>query len=196
MPPHVPGNYQGSILVLDIDDTLRDSRYWPGRIANAPVIPGVADLVWKIARRGVPILYLTAASVSIRNDNVSFLRQLPRGWLWDVPLHGDQSDPCAFKSSALRRLRSAYPQAWICGIGDNTACDPEAYRLLDAAFIRSVVTTRRGDFRTYAEVTNTVQRAVLSRRHVMARPAPRGSVLRIPSAPGAVVGSTQARTGR
>lgn len=124
-------DYDGAIMVVDIDDTLRDSRHWnrknPRALATAQPIPGVKALLRKISRRGVPILYLTAARKSVRTFNVAFLRQLPRGRLLDRRNEDPTYDHGSFKTEAILSLKRRYPRARLVCLGDDAYRDPQAY---------------------------------------------------------------------
>ena len=138
VPRRLPPDYRGAVFVSDVDDTLRDSACWrTGTVATAPAIPGARRLLRAVSRRGVPILYLTAAHRRARAWNLAFLGRLfPPGVLvdYDSRRWGPVRD--AFKASVLRGLAQSYPRASLLCLGDDAALDPWVYRVCASRHIR------------------------------------------------------------
>ena len=135
----LPRGYDGPILISDIDGTLRDTSF-VDLVAGGGVqrpIPGARALLDEAARRGVPIVYLSAASEGFRGVNERFLAQLPTGVLLDrknrPALEVFASNRVraerqgAFKGEVIDALKRAYPSAQLFGLGDDKFGDAGAY---------------------------------------------------------------------
>ena len=125
--------YNGPIFVTDIDETLRNNHTTP-----RTVIPGALEILTKVAEMGVPIVYLTAASVQWRTYNIHFLYAFPQGLLLDRP-ENDTRPNMYYKQHWLQEIRIAYPNATLVCMGDNETHDALAYQLCGGgSFVRKV----------------------------------------------------------
>jgi hypothetical protein len=147
--------YNGYILVCDIDDTLRHTHLFN---VFAPSLPQrrvrrALRTVSRVARRGVPVVYLSAAPARwLRATNERFLSKFPRGVLidrtemtWrDWNPFGQPESQRMFKRTVLRQLVATYPRARLICLGDNRYGDPRAYSgLCDRTFIRRAIGSDR-----------------------------------------------------
>jgi hypothetical protein len=155
--------YSGPIFVTDIDETLRDDIQTRVR--------GARTIVWRVARLGVPIIYLTAAeAVALRAINRRFLRAFPSGLLLDRAPN-DESPNEVYKARRLRYIAEAYPRATFVCMGDNLTGDAIAYQQCRRgySFIRKVTrwttdnTPRRRSLPmlVYRSYTRSVQRIII-----------------------------------
>lgn len=146
----IPINYRGEILVTDIDHTLRRTTFRTFLpFARQIRIPGARRLVARVAARGAPVVYLTAAPARLfRRVNKRFLRRFPRGTLVDRPglgladLNpiGQAHAQAKFKVKILRRIRRRFPVARIVCLGDDRFGDAIAYSgRCHASFVRRAV---------------------------------------------------------
>lgn len=204
--------YAGPIVIVDIDDTLRDSKYWRRRrrtaLADAPPIPGALGLLRAAERHGARIVYLTAAGADVRAHNRRFLRRFPRGWLVDRPPSAGPDHYGAWKRGPLRALVAAHPRAFFVCLGDDRHADAANYGAVVAGprprggrgrgrvFIRRTsdappdATT---GFRRYAEIRPVVEALLRARRSA---PRPGMADLRGYAGPVVVVGGGRGVTPR
>ena len=134
MKERLDRDYNGPILVTDIDETLRHNEPPP-----AHILPGVQTIMNKVASKGVPIVFLTAAPrAEMRSINRTFLLSFPTGFLIDRPTQ-DDSPNASFKTRILRSIQEAYPRASLVCMGDNMTGDAIAYQVCSGgSFIRKV----------------------------------------------------------
>lgn len=190
------------LFVSDIDDTLRPGDAWDRgarAVAEGPPLPGAPALLWAVHRRGVPIVYLTAARSDARRLNAAFLRRhFPPGRLIDCP-RAWQRRRTAFKRHVLRRLARAHPGATLVCLGDDAHADPQVYRACRChrgGFIRRAAVPSRpaaaaaaaAGFDRYADVHGRVLADVdallLRRRRRRPPPPPAGRAPRGRPPPG------------
>ncbi|HVE87305.1 MAG TPA: phospholipase D-like domain-containing protein [Myxococcales bacterium] len=147
----LPKDYDGPIFVCDIDDTLRDTSVID--IATGKTqrpIDGARELLQSVAAKGIPIVYLSAGTERIRNQNEAFLDQLPKGVLLDrdgfslssLNPSGDAQarDQALYKAGRLADLEEAFPRAQLFGLGDDKYGDAMAYtRQGVTAYIHDVI---------------------------------------------------------
>lgn len=146
----LPSNYDGPIFIADIDDTLRDtSKVALAMGKTQEPIDGASELLAGVAEKGVPIVYLSAASARLGTANDEFLSQLPAGVLLSRESVGLSAlDPRnkvqaqqqgEFKGRVLAMLKTMYPKAKIFGLGDDKFGDAQAYiRNGGMAYVRDV----------------------------------------------------------
>jgi hypothetical protein len=134
----LPKDYDGPIFVSDIDDTLRPTKL--GDIVAGETqepIPGAKELLDSVAKRGVPIVYLSAGFSAMGTLNDEFLKQMPEGILLARPKmaladlspsnHTQAERQGDYKAQRLAELHAAYPKAKIFGLGDDKYGDALAY---------------------------------------------------------------------
>jgi hypothetical protein len=132
--PVINQAYSGIIFVTDIDETIRDNSQ------NIEIV-GVRSVIEVVAARGVPIVYLTAAShIAREQHNIPFLKSFPIGLLMDRP-EGDKRPNGEYKADRLASLRVWYPSAKLVCMGDNCTHDAMAYRICEHSFIRLAAQT-------------------------------------------------------
>jgi len=153
----LPRDYDGPIFISDIDDTLRDTdipRILEGK--RQPPIDGVQAILSGVVGMGVPIIYLSAGTTAIHSQNEDFLFQLPPGILldnqdWkfglsDLSTAVSAEHQAAYKYGVLLKIREAYPNAKLYGIGDDKYGDALAYTNAGVrAFIHDVVPAHVND---------------------------------------------------
>ncbi len=146
----LPKDYDGPIFVSDIDDTLRPTKL--GDIVAGETqepIPGAKELLDGVAKRGVPIVYLSAGFSAMGTLNDEFLKQMPEGILLARPKmaladlspsnHTQAERQGDYKAQRLAELREAYPKAKFFGLGDDKYGDAMAYAKAGAnAYIHDV----------------------------------------------------------
>src|SRR5512146_307564 len=161
----LPKDYDGPLFVVDIDQTLRDTKveaFASGK--PQPPIAGAKELLEQVAARGVPIVYLSAGMERLRPANEQFLDQLPKGILLDrsslnvadvLPVNGIQARRQGlYKAAVMADLKSTFPGAKLFGLGDDNYGDAMAYTQLGAtAYIHDV---RPGDENLPADFHGTV----------------------------------------
>ena len=103
------------------------------------ILPGVQTIMNQVASKGVPIVFLTAATrADMRSINRTFLLSFPKGFLIDRPTQ-DESPNALFKTRILHSIREAYPHASLVCMGDNMTGDAIAYQVCSGgSFIRKV----------------------------------------------------------
>ena len=162
----LPANYNGPILISDIDDTLRwtsDEKLATGQVQ--PPIDGIKNIFDQAAGMGVPIVYLSAGSSLLHGDNKAFLQQLPDGILLDRdklgikdfdPSNNVQTQQQAnYKEGVIKELEQTYPDAQFFGIGDDKVGDDIAYSSTNVQpYIHNVRTTPEHIIGTPAAITN------------------------------------------
>jgi hypothetical protein len=204
----LPGDYDGFILVTDIDDTLRhttllnviSSRFRQRRIHR------VRHALFEAARRGIPVVYLSAASARLmRRTNQRFLSRYPRGVLYDrVDMPWSAFLPwrqvhtqSRFKRCVLRKLVAAYPYARLLCLGDNRYGDAIAYSdICDRVLIRRIPGTSadrnlppRFDGRVFRRYDRRTLTALLPSEEAAAAEEEEGKgIVYIPSLAGVPVG--------
>ena len=129
-------DYDGVILVSDIDDTLRNTpvvsvvgEVLVGRQAQWEPYDGVLGLFHRVAELGIPIVYLSAAPFTLMAEmNTRFLSRFPRGLLvmnrHAAPLATAQR---AYKEATIRKLKNIYQKATLVCLGDNKYMDAHVY---------------------------------------------------------------------
>lgn len=147
----LPQDYAGAILIVDVDQTLRDTS--TGDIIKGvkqEPVPGSQDLLQGAEKLGVPVIYLSAAPDRLRWHNESFLEHFPEGiYLDDASLGLADIYPntdvrikaqTTFKTALIKDLQETYPCAQFFGLGDDKYGDAIVYtaREMESA-IRDVV---------------------------------------------------------
>jgi hypothetical protein len=163
----LPKTYRGPIFITDIDETLRNNL---GGVDDPP-IEEAKSIVWEVARKRVPIVYLTAAeAVLFRPLNRRFLRSFPLGILFDRP-PGDESANERYKARILKGIAQAYPRATFVCMGDNLTGDAIAYQVCKGpSFIRKVSKWHQGNtpsvrssqMTVYNEYTEKTKKEILA----------------------------------
>lgn len=134
----LPRDYDGPIFISDIDDTLRATRVVDvARGDNEHPVPGARELLEGVARRKVPIVYLSAAPTAMGTYNDRFLSQLPEGILLSreqialrglLPTRSAQARAQGdFKARQIAALKRVFPKAKLFGLGDAKFGDRDAY---------------------------------------------------------------------
>ncbi len=123
-PTMLPRDYDGHILISDIDDTLRHTSLFNVLSSKFPQrrVRHARRTLFRIAERGVPIVYLSAAPARwMRTTNERFLSDFPLGVLIDRenlgigglnPFNQTRSQG-NFKRNVLKHIAKAYPHSTL-----------------------------------------------------------------------------------
>ena len=136
------------VFFFDMGGGGEEPRARPDRGLEDPqgVVPGACELLTQVAERGVPIVYLTAGSVSIAPKNLAFLGRagLPPGLLLSRT-EGKRDRRRRYKPRVLDTIHKALllspgngsSQVLLFCLGDNVNHDAFAYRVCrGGAYIR------------------------------------------------------------
>jgi hypothetical protein len=139
----LPKDYDGPIFISDIDETLRMTSTEDVLMGKEQKpIAGAKEILDGVAGKGVPIVYLSAATSGIAAQNKHFLgKNFPAGILLDNPGFGMKDVKAGVanhaesarlqaehKTKIIAELKAAYPNAQLFGFGDDKWGDAVAYQ--------------------------------------------------------------------
>jgi len=152
--PGVPGRGRlaiwpargGAVVISDIDDTIIDScatnkiklvwRSLTSRAEERRAFSGAARLYSELAGRGIPIIYVSSAPVTLRPRIMRTLAAagFPRApLLLKDPGRYGLLEHDRFKRDAIEQVLAGLPRREALLIGDSGERDPEIYRQVRAA---------------------------------------------------------------